>query len=167
MSTNMSRAKNAKRSKQGVWTVPMEEVYPDIRRHVTPTARDITLCSDGDGGYFFKGKEEKQKFKLRPENNKLERYDYNRVQLESGNAFVDMMNNAAYRVNKTQQYVLESVHEIRDELQDQIREKDKLIHKLYEQIQKLQQDSQRQEEKFRLEMQQQVKDFVDVLRKIN
>lgn len=139
----------------------MEEVYPDIRKHVTPTARDIQLCVDGDG-YFFKGKEEKQRFKLDPNNASLTRADYNRMQIESGNSLVEIIAKTAYRVDRNQQLLLQSQYEMRQEFhqemqvqleqmqemkaqlvqmhkiqtdqQEQLREKDKIIADLHRQL---------------------------------
>ena len=137
MRANFGRSKNARRSKEGVWTVPMEEVYPDIRRHVTPTSRDIILCADGDG-YFFKGKDDRQNFKLQPENSALERVEYNKMQLRSGNALTDIIFGVGYRVDRTQQLVLDEVSEIRSELLKLMEQQQERLRQLTEERNELQ-----------------------------
>lgn len=130
---NVFRMHGIKRDNNGLWYVPMRQLFLEIVNHIAPTAHDIHVV-DGDGGdsdgYFYQGTR-KQPFVKKSGAAKLERSAYNREQLEAGNFLIDR--EQLYQVNKTQQNILEKLHDTQAKLVDKeliLAQKDELITQL-------------------------------------
>lgn len=146
MNVSVSKFKHISRSADGKWRVLLKDVYGDIQNHIFPTCKALRLDLEdavqqqsaaanvenldlvGDVNQFiYVGSLGIKRFSLDPTQMELSRVEYNRSSIGRGNAFVDMLVDAQYLVNRTQQQILDEVHDVRAELLEMLRTKDRII----------------------------------------
>lgn len=163
MSLGVSKFKNPSRDAEGRWRVPLKDLYSDIQNHVFPTCKEICLhreeyvenpstfnvdddYNDGDDDdavhdeaapqFAFIGTLGKKGFSLVPDRKNMSRAVYNRSNIEMGNAFVNLVVDSHYNLNRTQQKILNEVHEIRVYYTTEMQKKDQMIARKDEMLEK-------------------------------
>ena len=120
MSIKINGDNDATQYEEGKWSIPFKEAFNDLRNHIPPVLRTTSILMDDDdndepmskklklNSFYYKCND-KQYFKIDSSLVNLNTIDYNRFQLERGHAFIDMIADYPYTLNKLQNYILDNI----------------------------------------------------------